>query len=85
MYQKKQKKQKSPLAKAATKPSKSNSPAQSQPASTATTGSTSKGFDPYTKEFMGPFFNTLEKSAGKEAVAKAISYAKKGKLDTRLH
>ena len=82
MYQNKPKKAKSPLAKAASKP-KTKQTAQTSPVSTATTGSTSAGFNPYTKPFMGSFLNTLEQSAGKEAVSKAINFAKQGKLDSR--
>ena len=84
MYQQKPKKAKSPLAQAASK-KKTNQTAQASPVSTPTTGSTSGGFDPYTKPFMGSFLNTLEKSAGKETVAKAISHAKQGKLDSRIY
>ena len=80
MYQKKPKKAKSPLAKAASKPKPS-----ATPPSAVSTGSPSQGLDPYTKPFMGSFLNTIEQSAGKEAVAKAISHAKKGKLDSRIY
>lgn len=84
MYQPKPKKAKSPLAKAASKP-KTNQTSQASPVSTSTTGTTSGGLDPYTKPFMGSFLNTLEQSAGKEAVSKAVNFAKQGKLDSRIY
>ena len=83
MYQKKPKKSKSPLAQAASKP-KTKPTSQASPISTGTGATTSVPSDPYTKPFMGSFLNTIEQSAGKEAVAKAISHARKGKLDNRL-
>ena len=83
MYQKKPKKAKTPLEQAASKP-KTNPTTQASPVSTGTAATTRGPSDPYTKPFMGSFMNTIEQSAGKEAVAKAISHAKKGKLDTRI-
>lgn len=84
MYQPKPKKAKSPLAQAATK-KKTNQTPQSSPVSTSTASGTTGGLDPYTKPFMGSFLNTLEQSAGKETVAKAVSHAKQGKLDSRIY